>query len=75
MVQKSCTKERVIKEYEQVVQYDTIRIQETVNDTVRETLLMHIDSIMAVTLEVDTIRFHIEILPYTINDATGGYFT
>ena len=26
MVQNSCTKEKVIKEYEQVVRYDTIRI-------------------------------------------------
>ena len=60
LVQNSCTKEKFIKEYERIVEYDTIRIQETVNDTVREILLMPIDSIMAVTLTGDTLRFHID---------------
>ena len=45
IVQNSCTKEKIIKEYERIVEYDTMR----------ETLLMNIDSIMAVTLTGDTI--------------------
>ena len=55
IVQKSCTKEKIIKKYEQVVRHDTIRLRETVNDT----MLMHIDSIMAATLGEDALRFHI----------------